>query len=93
MTAKDKNNPGDESLEVVVARIDTRTENMEKDIGEFTGRINNHAGRIRKLELGKAELNGEAKGREFSFKRLAAWIVIIVTVLGGIATLVALTPP
>lgn len=90
-----KNN--NESAASILARIDERTLNIEESLGNFMGetkdRLNNHATRIRKVELSNAVTNGEAKGRDFSFKRLATWAAIIGTAIAAIIGIIKITPP
>ena len=91
---ENENNPGGESVALIVARIDERTKHMRTDVtaireeakedrAENKQRLNNHADRIRGLEQNSAEHKGEEKGRNFSIKR-------IVTVLGIILSLFAI---
>lgn len=92
-----QNNPGGESLAVVVARIDVRTKGIAKDVGEIKKetkeRLDNHAGRLREMEMNASENKGERKGREFSFKRIATWVAIIVGIITIAGAIFAITPP
>lgn len=94
--APPKKTTPDESDSTILARIDERTQNIEKNVSELkdetTNRLNDHAVRLRTVELSAAVTNGHAKGRDFSFKRLATWVGIIATTAGAIWTIIKITP-
>lgn len=91
-----RNNPGGESLETVVARIDERTERMDrewtKERQQTIKRLDSHAAKIRKIELKDAKHQGEETGRNFSIKRIATLLVIATAVITLIGAIIAITP-